>query len=250
MNRNERRWLLLVVGALLSMVATSVGFAQIPTGLSYQREPEGDNPFAYTQYMLFLPPDYYEKNLAEWPLIVYLHGYFQKGTDPEVLMSAGLPRILETQKDFRFLVLAPHCTRLQGWRPDMIARLIDRICDTIRVDRNRIYLTGWSYGGEAAWVTACAYPDLFAAMVPVAAPSNPMIDLRKLGRLPVWVFHGAKDSDVPASESKTMVEALRVCGGNVRFTLYTNLDHDCWEKTFTDKRLYGWLLRQNLQRRD
>ncbi|UCF96594.1 MAG: alpha/beta fold hydrolase [Spirochaetaceae bacterium] len=249
MNRNQSLLLFLILGTVLLFIADSSGFAQIPTGISYHTEPEGDSPLEYFQYMLFLPQDYYEKSAAAWPLIVYLHGNFQKGTDPQALLSAGLPKILETQTDFSFLVLAPHCNSLQEYRPDMIVNLIDRISGTIRVDRNRIYLTGWCYGGGAAWVTAHTYPDRFAALVPVAAPADVMIDLRELSDLPVWVFHGAKDSDVPASDSKTMVEALRDCEGNVRFTLYTNLDHDCWERTYTDKSLYRWLLRQDLRHR-
>ena len=64
-------------------------------------------------------------------------------------------------------------------------------------------------------------------------------------KIPVWVFHGAKDTDVSPQESTRMVEALEGCGGNVKFTLYPELRHDCWTKTYNNPELYEWFLEQS-----
>ena len=61
--------------------------------------------------------------------------------------------------------------------------------------------------------------------------------------LPVWAFHGAKDDVVPLRESERMVENLKECGGNVRFTVYPDADHDSWTRTYDNPALYAWFLK-------
>jgi len=63
--------------------------------------------------------------------------------------------------------------------------------------------------------------------------------------MPVWVFHGAKDTTVSPEESVKMVEALKKCNGNVKFTLYPELEHDCWTQTYNNPELYQWFLEQS-----
>lgn len=90
---------------------------------------------------------------------------------------------------------------------------------------------------------ASAYPELFAALAPVCGGGDPD-EACKLKDIPTWAFHGAKDDVVPPSESIQMVEALKQCGGDVRLTLYPELAHNSWTRTYNNLELYSWMLKQ------
>ena len=98
----------------------------------------------------------------------------------------------------------------------------------------------------AVWNWAIAYPDRFAAIAPVCGRvdrNNPGKACR-IKHVPTWVFHGAKDPVVPISESETMAEALKRCGGTVRFTVDLEGGHDVWTETYNNPELYRWFLEQ------
>jgi predicted peptidase len=100
-------------------------------------------------------------------------------------------------------------------------------------------------GGFGTWDMACKYPDLFAAIAPVCGGG----DLGKVDRikhLPVWVFHGARDSLVPVQKADDMVHALQDVGGNVRYTRYEEVGHDAWNRAYPNADLYAWFLAQKL----
>jgi predicted peptidase len=90
---------------------------------------------------------------------------------------------------------------------------------------------------------AMAYPDRFAALVPICGGGDPG-GVEKIKHLPIWVFHGAKDKAVPLSESQKMVDALKALKADVQFTVYPELEHDCWTETYNNRALYEWLLKQ------
>jgi len=121
--------------------------------------------------------------------------------------------------------------------------VIDEIVEKYKVDQDRIYVTGLSMGGYGTWALAGFAPDRLAAIVPICGGGDPR-SVRRFRRLPVWVFHGAKDSVVPLSASEEMVEALKKVNGSVKFTVYPEADHDSWTATYDDPELYKWLLEQ------
>ncbi len=49
---------------------------------------------------------------------------------------------------------------------------------------------------------------------------------RRLKEMPIWVFHGAKDSVVPLTQSEEMVEAVKEAGGQAKLTVYPDANHD------------------------
>ena len=113
--------------------------------------------------------------------------------------------------------------------------------ESINIDQDRIYLTGLSMGGFGAWSLAAEYPGRFAAIAPVCGGGNPL-EAGSLAHLPIWVFHGAKDTVVPVEKSREMVAALENAGGNVRFTVYPDSEHDSWTETYNNPELYEWFL--------
>lgn len=189
-------------------------------------------------YLLFLPKVY---ETQQWPMILFLHGAGERGSDLEYVKRHGVARIVEEQEDFPFLVASPQCPRGQYWSVPLLNALLDEVIDTYCVDPDRVYLTGISMGGYGTWRLAAAQPHQFAAIAPICGGGNP-VEACNLKDLTVWAFHGARDTVVPLSESEEMVEALKACGGNVKFTVYPEADHDSWTQTYNNPVLYDWFL--------
>ena len=120
------------------------------------------------------------------------------------------------------------------------------------MDPQRIYLTGLSMGGAGTWAFALRHPGRFAAIVPVAGfyryqSREVPADIGGLRDLPTWVFHGTQDTSVQLYQAEVLVEALKACGGSVRFTVYEDAGHeDTWREAYGDPALFEWLAAQRL----
>lgn len=197
-------------------------------------------------YLLSLPPNY-EETEEKFPLVLFLHGMGERGNDLELIKKHGPPKLAD-EKEFPFILVSPQCPiepRLANWLVyiDDLMALVDDIIEKYRVDTKRVYVTGLSMGGYGTWALAKRYPDRFAAIAPICGGGS-VEGIEKLKDLPIWVFHGAKDEVVPLSESEVLVEALRKVGGNVKFTIYPDADHDSWTETYENPEFYEWLLSQ------
>jgi predicted peptidase len=191
-------------------------------------------------YLLFLPQTY-DKTDQKWPLILFLHGGGETGTELAKVKIHGPPKIVETKKDFPFIVVSPQSPG-RGWSAESLGALLDEVVSKYKVDQSRIYLTGLSMGGGGTWALAAAAPERFAAIVPICGRGNPA-NVQRLKNLPIWVFHGAKDKTVPLTLSETMVNALKEAGAKeVKFTVYPEAGHDSWTVTYNNPELYTWLL--------
>jgi len=226
------------------LIVSTAGCNLSPTGQFPQKVLIDSPGIEYMDYLLFLPSSYYKEENKKWPMILFLHGKGERGNDIEVLKKGVVPTLLEENKDFPFIVVSPLCPGDRYWEPLVLKKLLDDVSGKFRIDMDRIYLTGLSMGGYGTWSTAIKYPDIFAAIAPVCGGGNPGMVCR-IGDMPVWVFHGAKDTVVFPQESVKMVEALENCGGNVKFTLYPELEHDCWTETYNNTELYEWFLEQS-----
>lgn len=197
-------------------------------------------------YVVQIPEGYAEDD-SRWPLILFLHGAGQRGTDPARLREEAAPPVIAAEMaGFPFVVVSPLCPEDDWWEPFDIVALLDEVLERYRIDPSRVYLTGLSMGGYGAWETAMRYPDRFAAIAPVCGGGRPLLAAR-IRHIPAWVFHGAKDPVVPLSESERMVEALRRLGGSVRFTVYPDAEHDSWTATYNNRDLYRWFLEHRLE---
>jgi predicted peptidase len=197
------------------------------------------------RYWLYLPPGYEEQPGQKWPLVLFLHGRGERGSDLTLVKKHGLPRLIVEGKDFPFIVAAPQCPGDSSWLFEIEALngLLKAITSELPVDRQRIYVTGFSNGSRGTWHLACTYPEWFAAAVPICGGYEPDRAYR-MKDIPTWVFHGALDSAVPLVESERMVKALKAAGGKVRFTIYMLAGHDSWSAAYADPQLYEWLLQQ------
>ena len=197
------------------------------------------------EYLLFLPQGY-AKSHRRWPLMLFLHGAGDAGTNMDRVKILGPPKIVETKPDFPFILVSPQSPE-RRWDIVFLNALLDEVVHQYRVDQDRVYLTGASMGGSGTWALASAHPEKFAAIAPVCGTGNPL-DAEKLSHLPIWVFHGAKDPVVPLSHATTMVDALKAVGGNVKLTIYPEGKHDIWTATYDNPELYDWFLAQKRHR--
>jgi predicted peptidase len=168
-------------------------------------------------YLLFLPAAY-TGHAQRWPVLLFLHGAGERGYDLQRVKRHGVAHIVEEQPDFPFVVVSPQCPPREAWAPAPLLALLDAIAPHYDVDPERCSVTGLSMGGFGTWAVALAAPARFAAMAPICGGGDPA-RVSALRHLPVWAFHGARDPIVPLQRSVEMVEALRQCGGNVRFTV-------------------------------
>lgn len=196
-------------------------------------------------YLVYLPEEY-GQNGKKFPLILFLHGVAERGSDIKLVKSKGLPAMIEKGRQFPFIIVSPQCPGDEWWNNDIIVRqmlkpLIDEIIRKYRVDQERVYLTGLSMGGFGTWHMAMTYPDMFAAAAPVCGGGIKYL-AAKYNKLPIWAFHGEMDDVVPVERSREMVDAVNAEGGNARLTVYPGVGHNSWDRTYANDELYEWFL--------
>jgi len=225
-------------------------------------------PAGYS-YLLSLPPDPDTGAAGRRPLLLFLHGIGERGTDVWRVALQGLPKLLHGQPGLtalqqaigrevaaQFMVVAPQCPHDEVWDSNALLALLDDVTREFRPDPARIYVTGLSMGGYGTWKLGLRQPARFAAIAPICGGGSIAdvttalrTDPAALQRLPVWAFHGAKDRVVPPRESERLVNALRAAGtAEVKFTLYPEAEHDSWSETYANRELYAWLLAHSNQR--
>lgn len=222
------------------------------------------------RFRVFTPKGWSNKKKS--PVILFLHGAGERGDDNLAQTRVGIgPAILRQQESLPFIVVLPQCPRNRWWtEPDMQAQALKALDQTVKElngDPKRTYLTGLSMGGYGAWVMAAGNPSMFAAIAVVCGGVRPPPRLNvpqptdglaaladpygavaaKVGKTPVWVFHGAADPVVPVSESRKMVEAIRAAGGGVRYNEYEGVGHNSWDKAYAEAEIFPWMLAQKLK---
>ena len=224
------------------------------------------------QYLLHLPEDY-GKNRQDWPLILFLHGAGERGDDLSKVEIHGPPMLIsrsprarkgetEEHKSARlrairllkekFVIVSPQCPTGEHWRAQAVSALLDHIEETLPIDKKRIYLTGLSMGGYGTWELGLQQPGRFAALAPICGGANtivPLLNHRHPERkpqqinLPIWAFHGGKDSLVVPNEAERVVNLLRKYGNKkIKLTVYPDATHDSWTATYANPELYEWFL--------
>jgi predicted peptidase len=182
---------------------------------------------------------------GRWPLLVFLHGSGERGEDLDVLIRNGPPKLIAEGRTFPAIVASPLAPDHAVWDPHAVQALVDELRQRCSVDDDRVYLTGLSMGGYGVWDTLAAYPDTFAAAVPICGGGGAtFIVAERFAHVPVWIFHGAEDPEVPVAEAQRMHDALLAAGGAPTLTLYPGVGHDAWTRTYADPALWAWLFAQ------
>ncbi len=180
------------------------------------------------EYHLFDP-----KKEEPVPIVIVFHGY---GDTNNLLTYRTAVEWAEpeNQKERPCFVLAPVIEDNTYFpakgRDDIFAELHDILSKMIsegKVDPNRVYVMGNSFGGLSTIEYAEKYPEEVAgalALCPALNYStNSMLNLKEITDIPIWFAHAKNDNTIPASGSETAVKALEKLGAKeVNFTEYSD----------------------------
>jgi len=207
------------------------------------------------QYLSYTPRDYNADNLKRWPLIIYLHGGSDRGSDLKKLFSQGIPDQIYRGREFPFIVVSPQCPKHIRWSTDnWFESFYKEIKAKYRIDTNRVYLTGMSLGGSGTWYLAAKYPDIFAAIAPMSGFTSHMdfIDnnMDKLTSVPIWAFHGKVDLVVPFEETERVVRKLEGKNKDLQFLAEPTVGHWIHWLVYPKQELYDWFLKHDKRLRN
>ncbi|QJW99051.1 alpha/beta hydrolase-fold protein [Frigoriglobus tundricola] len=235
-----RAWVVLaLIGTAVPLAA---GDKQPPGKLEAKRFEKEVKVRVEMDYLLYLPKGY-ESGDKKWPLVLFLHGGGETGTDLEKVKIHGPPKMVAAGTEFPFILVSPQ-TRRFGWDPTTLHALLDEVTATYRVNKDQVYVTGMSMGGMGTWALAASKPDRFAAIVPICGGGNPA-DAKKLKDLPIRIFQGGKDPIVRPQTAEAMLKALKDAGAkDVDLKVYPDAGHDSWTQTYDDPKVFEWLLAQ------
>lgn len=196
------------------------------------------------KYAVYLPREYTKER--SWPLILFLHGLGESGTDGAKQMAVGLgPAIMKRPDQWPFVVIFPQKpSPHEQWSQHEAAvmAMVREAEESYNIDPARRYLTGLSQGGNGTMVLGARHARLWAALAPICGYGDPEPIADKLKEMPIWCFHGEADRVVPVDQSKAFVEAVRAAGGSPRLTLYPDVDHNSWDLAYQTEGLAAWLL--------
>lgn len=195
-------------------------------------------------YRLLLPENYDASK--KYPLLLFLHGRGESGTDNEKQLTHGAALFLknENRKQYPAIVLFPQNPVNSYWsnvqmvmdnkgsrtfhfinsgEPStsmrLVMSLLRHIFSNYNISNQQVYVMGLSMGGMGTFEIVNRMPNTFAAAVPICGGASPA-NARNLVRTNWWVFHGAKDDVVSPVYSENMVKAMRRNNVPVKFTLY------------------------------
>lgn len=213
-------------------------------------------------YQVFVPR---EAGGGHLPVILFLHGGGERGTDGEQQTRVGLGPVVRAQADsFPALVVFPQAPPGSLWQGPPAGAAVAALDAAMREfggDPDRAYLTGISMGGYGTFELALREPGRFAALVSVCgglrAPSESMglfveaippgerdpyaYAAARLSSVPLWLFHGASDDRVPVTESRLLAAAFEKAGAPVRYTEYPGVGHNSWDRAYHEPGLWEWL---------
>lgn len=201
--------------------------------------------------------------LERFPLIIFLHGSGERGSDNEAQIKHIKNLVLDTKNRGKYpcYVLAPQCPKNGLWaehnkggsvkshptKPmQLVIQLIEQISKEYPIDLSRVYVTGVSMGGYGTWDLLARYPEKFAAGVPVCGGGDERT-ASKLAEIPIWAFHGALDDIVSPRQSRTMIQAIQKAGGKPGYTEYPDIKHESWVPAYQEPHLLPWLFKQKTQ---
>ncbi len=195
------------------------------------------------RYLVHLPDDYDADREKLWPLVLFLHGAGERGSDIDLAAVHGPPMLADAGREFPFVLVTPQCAESSQWVAEVstLSALLDEVVAAHRIDPARISVTGLSMGGFGTWSLAVRYPERFAAIAPICGGLW-MQSAAPVRSLPVWAFHGDADDVVPISATEQIVTELQSLDADVRFTRYAGVGHDSWTETYANPEFYDWLL--------
>ena len=205
-------------------------------------------------YRLFVPKNY--DSSKRYPVILYLHGAGEIGTDNEKHISY-ISKLFEYSNDLaeKAFIVCPQT--YEWWSLDeryngdqrgplgSALHLLKKIMQTYSCDNNRVYVTGISMGGFATWDLLQYYGDIFAAGIPICGGGDPYF-ADSLKDIPIRIYHGTEDPTVSFLDSDEMYNAIINAGGEkVEMIALEGVGHNAWDYAYVDRDTLCWLFAQD-----
>ena len=189
--------------------------------------------------------DYPENVKGKVPLMVFLHGSGERGDNLD-LVKAHSPFTYKNLFPEPVAILAPQCPANVWWDTEAVYYLIKEIQQKYQIDDSRIMLTGLSMGGWGTLKLAMEHPEVFSAVVPVCAPIDRLMKVRssQYKDLPMKIFHGGNDDVVSPMNSIEIYQEIKKVNKNVALTIFPDDNHNSWDSTYSNPKLYEWMLAQ------
>jgi len=219
----------------------------------------------------YKPVDYDANPNTKYPLIIFLHGIGERGDGqgqlPMVLANA-IPKYIAQGSPMRFyvngqwqtfLVLSPQLSQNYGsWQNFYVDEMLKWAKQNMRVDTNKMYLTGLSLGGGGVWRYATTSIDnakQFAAIAPVCGTCDwgNLCNIAQ-ANTPVWAFHAQDDGLVGVGCTTSAISMLNSCGPPTPplMTIYPQGNHWIWDMAYdtthawqSPTNIYEWFLNQS-----
>lgn len=219
--------------------------ANVPAGFFFRDLTLSNTAYRYTIYVPRSPAP-----AAGYPVILFLHGRGECGTDGLRPLAVGLaPAILANPDAWPFIVVLPQKsipTDTWSQHDAALMAMLDTVRAAYPTDTSRYYLTGLSQGGCGTWEVAARHPQLFAAIAPVCGYGNPAEIAPAVKHLPIWAFHGLADDVVTPDKTRAIVAAIVAQGGQPKTSYYEGVNHNSWDRAYRDENLAAWFLQHQL----
>jgi glyoxylase-like metal-dependent hydrolase (beta-lactamase superfamily II)/poly(3-hydroxybutyrate) depolymerase len=219
-------------------------------------------------YSYFVPSSQNDTS-AKFPVILYLHGENECGTDNETQLVTTECATIWIEPDHLAInpayVLAPQAPQGSNWTAEpvyscvltLLKQFIENHPD---IDSGRIYIVGFSMGGTGVWNMILKNPAMFAAAMPICGNADSFLGdfdaFKALKNMPILVVHSIDDPISPVSGSNNAIAALREAG-NQCVGSNTSIwgmgsvipAHNAWYPAFHNYEvIYNWLFEQSLER--
>lgn len=199
------------------------------------------NGYYNMNYIVYLP----EKNNANMPLLLFLHGIGERGTKIESIEKYALPKYMN-KFDIPYIVVAPQCTSNNFWEYHLrdVEKILEEVYENYKYDKNRVCILGSSMGAFGAWNYIMSRPTLFKGIVSVSGgimlPINQT--LMSLKEKAILMYHGSSDDIIDVNESILAYNKLKkINAKNIELKIVENDNHFLTSHAFKDKYLYEWL---------
>lgn len=201
-------------------------------------------------------PKTYQHNVVDgkkYPMLIFFHGRGEFGTvyDNEYQLLHGGQLHAQKVDDGTFDGFLLYIQSTTGNTQDYLSRvssLIDTMVRTVKLDLDRVIISGLSAGGQTSWdwFANDTYARKACASLPISAASvlYPQYFPGYI-TVPFWVSNGGQDA-APAPFTVTQViNSFRTLGGNMRQSFYPTLGHGIWNTFWSEPDYFPYLNAQH-----
>lgn len=218
----------------------------------------------------YRPADYATNTTTKYPLIIFLHGIDERGngtTELSLVKKTAIPKYIDQGKKLQwtlngktesFIILSPQLSKsYSSWQNFYVDEMINYAIKNLRVDPNRIILTGLSLGGGGTWRYASSSTtnaSKLAAIAPMCG-TNSMSSASNIAssKVAVWGFHNRPDGIISYTTTLNAINKIKAASPVIDplITIYPTGSHNAWDKAYDftynlqQPNIWEWFLGQN-----